>query len=180
MAEINYPQRWLKDLKAKTSTLGWFKDLGFEVLKTQKSLEYDPIDVTDCFIVIPENVNCLDVIPIDFKFLPRVATELNYTINTSDTTICVFDEENNSLVFLNKPGSVTITVEIATGSATFEKTINVLKNADVATIEEGNTFVKDTISPLTIKLLPNDTTEKLLMLLFRIQMILQLQNLFLK
>ena len=162
MAEINYPQRWLKDLKAKTSTLGWFKDLGFEVLKTQKSLEYDPIDVTDCFIVIPENVNCLDVIPIDFKFLPRVATELNYTINTSDTTICVFDEENNSLVFLNKPGSVTITVEMATGSATFEKTINVLKNADVATIEEGNTFVKDTISPLTIKLLPNDTTEKVI------------------
>lgn len=51
---------------------------------------------------------------------------------------------------------------MATGSATFEKTINVLKNADVATIEEGNTFVKDTISPLTIKLLPNDTTEKVI------------------
>ena len=43
MADINYPQRWLREAEAVTSPEGWRKQVTNELLKCQKGLEEEPI-----------------------------------------------------------------------------------------------------------------------------------------
>lgn len=44
MADINYPQRWLREAEAVTSPEGWRKQVTNELLKCQKGLEETPIE----------------------------------------------------------------------------------------------------------------------------------------
>ena len=158
---IEYTQRWLKEANAKISNLGWFKPKTYEVLKTQKGLTIDePVLAEMMFIVTPSNeVNTGDIVPIEVKFMPRVATETDYTITISDETLCTFNQENMTLEFKDKGGDVSIVVKATNGDAGGTKTITVNKPSTTCYVEQGNAIVKGIVKDLTFKLLPSDTTE---------------------
>lgn len=162
MTDINYPQKWLFESDAQPSTIGWYKEETYEMLKCQKGLASDPIVAENIYLIIPDIVDCNDIIPIQFKYLPRLASELDYDLTISDPSICIVNKETNNFEFLGKPGNVTIEVAMKTGGATFSKNIKVNKNATAVVIKEGNTFVQYVERDSTIELLPSDSTEKVL------------------
>ena len=154
---IEYPQKWLENAKALvSSTVGWFKPKTYEVLKGQKALTGDPVLVEQVFLVIPETVEVNQVVPVVVRFLPKVATETNYTIVISNPSLCTFDVDKEELTFI-KAGEVDIDVEI--GDVRTTKTINIVQQAVGVEIVEGNAFIKGTEKTVTFKLLPETTTE---------------------
>lgn len=162
MADINYPQRWLSEHKANRSKIGWYRPETFEMLKCQKGLDSETINVTTVFMIIPDTVDCQDVIPLQIKFLPRIATELEYDFTISDTTICNLNATTGNLEFLGKTGTVTFTVTMQNGGAIFTKDVQVTKEANAVRIKEGNTFIQGIEKNATFELLPEDTTEEIL------------------
>ena len=157
---IEYIQRWLEDAKAKTSKIGWFKPITYEVLKSQKGLDIaEPILVETVYAVTDSEVDTNTIVPIEVKFIPKVATETDYTITISDESICTFNSESGVLEFKDKSGIVDITINMSTGEATGKKTIQVNKPSLGVTIEEGNYVVKGDNKNLTFSLLPSDTSE---------------------
>lgn len=161
MADINYPQRWLKEHNAQTCYVGWYREKTFEVLKCQKDLDTSHIEVTDVFITVPDEVDCQDTIHLNLKFLPRVANKLEFHLTISDPTICKYNDQTNELEFLNKTGEVTLSVTMLDGGATAEKTIKSIKNASGVRFTEGNTFIKNIKRKSTVQLIPSDSSEKI-------------------
>lgn len=154
---IEYTEKWLENAKALvSSTVGWFKPKTYEVLKGQKGLTGDAVPVEHVFLVIPDVVEVDQVVSTNVRFLPKVATETDYTVTISDETKCTFDTDKEEFTFI-ATGDVDITVTI--GTATVTKTIKVEQNAHGVSIVEGNAFIKGVEKTVTFKLYPDATTE---------------------
>lgn len=156
----NKKQRWLEEAKAKISSVGWFKSKTYEILKSQKGLEIiEPVLVEKVALTLPSQIYTNSSHEVIIRIYPKIASEKDYKIQISNTDICTYDQETNTLIFSDVSGDVDITITMNEGGISTTKSITVLKPSNDVLIDESNVFIKDVEKEFNVSLLPFDTSE---------------------
>ncbi len=141
MADINYPQRWLREAEAVTSPEGWRKQVTNELLKCQKGLEETPIETVPTL-----NTVSISGVPTTTTIVVDGETSFTFDYSFVDATYvpvnveCVATTDGAGRVTATKvDGSNKFKVVIVGGSATEKVSVKVVIDT-VSSVSRSSTL----------------------------------------